>query len=160
MPINYSFSIRWHKANLANLAVQADYYWYALSEGDDQLLYIGMCYHQTVQDRLAQRDHICEFFRKLDVGDQLTIWLGELSYWNTTRLTKLMVEDIEGLLIYVNQPLINKQFKASYTRRDDMLIRSIGCPVLLPQVSIKSGRFNPKSKLPADHEGGRYLPRR
>ena len=157
MAIRSSFSIYWLPTNLTQLVDKEDYYWYAITDLQKRLLYIGMTFDQSIQNRLSNRHHILA--RYANLGPDLIVWLGEIRYSNHRRVTRSMVEDVEALLIYLNQPSDNEQFKASYTRRNNLLIRSRNCPLLWPIIKIERGRFSPQKRLPASHEGGHFRPR-
>lgn len=136
-----SVTILWSASNYHQLREQHDCYLYAVTF-EDELLYIGMAYRQTVQARTLRKDHIRDKYQA--ILDGITVWLGEIIYKSFSRISEDRIQDIECLLIYVNQPKDNRQCKISYTGRPNLRVRSKWFPHLIEEVSAKNGVCYPQ----------------
>lgn len=128
-----SVTIHWRPTNYHQLSKCEDCYLYAVSFQQD-LLYIGMAYSQTVQARLQHQAHIRAKYQYL--LDDITVWLGTLTYSSFARISEQRIRDIEALLIFLHQPLDNTQSKSSYRGRPNLLVRSKYCPLLEKEIMV------------------------
>jgi hypothetical protein len=118
--------VKWLPTNYGELREYYDTYYYALSRGNN-LLYIGIGYHQNVQTEVRQT------IRRLNINTQgLTIWLGYIDYEATTyqRITQQIVLDVECLMIFTNSPAYNTQCQENYTGRNNLKVRTSGCRLI------------------------------
>lgn len=118
-------NLNWIRTNIDGILNYEDAYFYVLTDSSS-LLYIGIAYLQDVDSEIKQTIRAFD----LDSG-KLSIWLGFIEETDFGRITEEIVKDVECLLIYVNQPSLNKSCKESYTGRDNLMVLSDGCPYLI-----------------------------
>ena len=125
--------LKWEKTNLNKLDDSEDTWFYMFTRGNN-LLYIGIAYHQDVYREIKQS------LRAFDISTLgLSVWLGYIVETDYGRITEQIVKDVECLLIYIHQPSYNTQCKSSYTGRNNLKVRNRGCPLLRRCVKIEGG---------------------
>jgi hypothetical protein len=86
-----------------------------------RLLYVGLAYHQTVHERIKQDhqsyDHLVKYFSANRKEKDFLVMLGRVTAQSTQRRSEAFVKDVEGLLIFSNQPKFNTQNRQSYNGR-------------------------------------------
>jgi hypothetical protein len=100
-----------------------------LSKGKE-IVYIGIAYCQTFDVRLHYGDHANKIERYKKPGE---IWIsvGTIDLPDTIHRRE-RYEQIEGVLIYFTQPILNKQ-KMKWVYSDPFIIRNKGYRGLLPK---------------------------
>ena len=85
----------------------------AYSEKEWWSYYIGMVYEQCISDRHKQEDHKrrLKYLQSKNKNLNFSISLGTLKLLHGARITKKVVDEIEGLLIYGNwnEYMVNKK---------------------------------------------------
>lgn len=117
-------SIKWEKTSIANLRTIEDTYFYALLRGDN-VLYIGIAYHQNVADEVNKTINRLDELDKNTVG--LYVCLGYITESTYGRITEQIVKDVECALIYHFQPPYNTHCTSSYKGRKNLTIYNKGC---------------------------------
>ena len=140
-----SVTIEWLPSRYDEIDDHEDAYLYAISQRN-KLLYIGKAYKQSVQARVQHVDHIRKKYG--NILEKVVCWLGDFNYQSFTRISPQRVADVENLLIYMNQPADNVPYKKSYTGRDNLIVRSTGCNLLLPEIKVGNGLCYPASQRP------------
>lgn len=140
-----SVTIEWLPARYDELDDYEDGYLYVISQRS-KLLYIGKAYKQSVQARMQHVDHIRKKYGH--VLEKVTCWLGGVVYQSYIKVSPQRITDVECLLIYMNQPADNVPCKKNYTGRADLLVRSRGCELLLPEIKAQRGICYPAANRP------------
>lgn len=144
-PTYDSVTITWVRTRYLNVDAMEDCYFYAVTKGP-VLRYIGESY-SSVNGRVKQAAHLRKKYSHDLTG--CWVWFGYITRQNFTRISHDRVFDIESLLIYLNQPVDNVPHKKSYREagRQNLTVHCKECPQLLPTVSVRDGRFSPKTRL-------------
>lgn len=116
-----SVGIDWEIVEESKLSEKKDAYFYAISH-DDKLLYIGIAYQINVIEVL--KDTI-EGFEENEKQD-CSIWLGFIEDIEKEKINNELLQEVEHLLIYENQPKYNAQYKDNYSGKDNIEIFCAG----------------------------------
>ena len=107
--------------------------------GSHRLMYIGQVYDQTFQERLNQHvrgDDVWRWIRR-NVRHQPTFKIGHIDLQDGNRISRELVDDIEGLLINVLQPPGNLQGISSYSGRALVILNQRRYTPLPPRISTE-----------------------
>jgi hypothetical protein len=118
-------SITWLRVRYVDLKDHKDTIYYAFSNRK-VLLYIGITFRQNMKTEI---DQTLKSFKERP--ENVTLWIGYITYTTYVRITEQIVKDVECLLIFKNKPLWNTQCKAEYTGRPDLKIISHDFPLLM-----------------------------
>ena len=124
--------LKWEKSNLNKLDYHDDTWFYMFTRGDN-LVYIGIAYHQDIYREIKQS------LRAFNIATQgLSIWLGYILKMDYGRITEKIIKDIECLLISTHQPSYNTQCMSNYTGRNTIKVKNSGCSLLKRCVKVEN----------------------
>ena len=99
---------------------------YAIIADNKQPLYVGEAHDQTIRDRLPD-DHAAynDIVADLDnLSDEIYVFAGEIIPIDPSRVTDVLIQDVEACLIYNLQPTYNKQNKERC--KNPITVKNIG----------------------------------
>ncbi len=138
-----SVTITWSATNNDGLKCIDDHKFYAFSK-NGVLLYIGIAHRQHVVAEINQT------INRLSLAEQrheLTIWYGNITYSSYQRISESLVYDVECLMIFRNQPLLNKQCKKTYTGRENLKVKCLNMPSLMTQLTFTKRSLKKKKSV-------------
>ena len=108
-------------------------YFYAIVAYTDRewwTYYIGMSYDQWVSDRHKQPDHVEKLkeLRRNNKETNFQVSLGAVKFAPYTRVTRALIEELEGLLIYANwhEDLVNKKKTEGFHSKRSFHVENAG----------------------------------
>ena len=135
-------TIQWEKTNLTKLKEMKNETgskdiinsrFYAFSRGKN-LLFLGFAYRMEIWDEAMEILDDDEIKSK-----GLVIWLGHIMDTDYGRITIQIVRDVRNLLIFVEQPTYNKQYKKSYHGRKDLVVKNSKFSLVRPCFRVENG---------------------
>lgn len=88
-----------------------------------KLLYVGMAYKQSIEQRLKTHHKLPTVMQKKKFGTSIMLRFGTVS--SNTKITESLVKAIEGILIFVHKPPFNTTERSTY-RNTEVIITNRG----------------------------------
>jgi len=81
-----------------------------------KLLYVGMAYKQSIEQRLKTHHKLPTVVKKKKFGSSIMLRFGTVS--SNTKITESLVKAIEGILIFVHKPPYNLTERSTYRNKE------------------------------------------
>lgn len=81
-----------------------------------KLLYVGMAYKQSIEQRLKTHHKLPTVVQKKKFGTSIILRFGTVS--SNTKITESLVKAIEGILIFVHKPPFNTTERSTYRNKE------------------------------------------
>lgn len=81
-----------------------------------KLLYVGMAYKQSIDQRLKTHHKLPTVVKKKKFGTSIMLRFGTIS--SNTKITETLVKAIEGILIFVHKPPYNTTERSTYRNKE------------------------------------------
>lgn len=92
--------------------------------GADSLLYIGLVKSDRRDFYTRMNEHRKEWL--YEKRGAIYLSFGHVRGFRGLPLTEQLIEEVEGAIIYATQPIENTMKKRSYSRREDLIVKSSG----------------------------------
>ncbi|GEM_PF-3330858 len=101
-----------------------------------RLLYVGMAYKQTIEQRLKTHHKLPIVMKKKKFGTSVVIRFGSIST-RSTKISEAFIKSIEGILIFVHKPPFNTSERTTFRNREVIITNKGSYRPLRRKISLR-----------------------